>query len=192
MRHFTGGFQDETIMASTTPGKDPLLFNKISGAVLGACLFVMGLNIGAEAIFHAAKPTIPGYDLPSAPEGGAATQEAAVTVAPIAERLAKADPAKGENVAKQCLSCHSLTADGKGAQNGPHLFAVVDRAKASTSFSGYSAALKGHASEKWTAEDLDKFLANPKAAMPGTAMTFAGVTNPDRRAELIAYLEKLK
>ena len=84
-------------MASSTPGKDPLLLNKISGAVLGTCLFVMGLNIGAEAIFHPKKPAVPGYDLPAAEEhaaaGGAAAEAA---VAPIAERLAKADPAKGE------------------------------------------------------------------------------------------------
>ena len=37
-------------------------------------------------------------------------------------------------------------------------------------------------------EQLDKFLANPRAALPGTTMTFAGINNPDRRAELIAYL----
>ncbi|WP_342359407.1 c-type cytochrome [Terrarubrum flagellatum] len=179
-------------MAATTPGKDPLLFNKISGAVLGTLLFVMGLNIGAEGIFHSPKPAVPGYDLPAAEEHAAGASDKPVEVAPIADRLAKADPAKGENVAKQCLSCHSFKPDGAGAQNGPHLFGVFERAKGSTSFSGYSAPMKTHTAEKWTAEDLDKFLANPKAAVPGTAMAFNGVTNPDRRAELIAYLEKLK
>ncbi|MBN9062926.1 MAG: hypothetical protein BGP06_17280 [Rhizobiales bacterium 65-9] len=180
-------------MASTTPGKDPLLFNKVSGAILGTCLFVMSLNLGAEAIFHVSKPAIPGYDLPSAPEEGAAGAEpAAVVVAPIAERLAKADKARGETVAKQCLTCHSLKADGSGAQVGPHLFGVFDRQKASTNFSGYSAAMKAKSGEKWDAEHLDAFITNPRAALPGTTMTFAGLNNPDRRADLIAYLETVK
>ncbi len=180
-------------MASTIPGKDPLFFNKVSGAVLGVCLFVMFLNIGAEAIFHPTKPAVQGYDLPSAQEGGGPAAAAAPPAAPIAERLAKADAAKGENVVKQCIGCHSIKADGSGNKQGPILFGVADRAKASVgAFPSYSAAMKTHASEKWNAEELDKFLANPKAAVPGTSMVFNGVTNPDRRAELIAYLLALK
>jgi cytochrome c len=180
-------------MASTASGTDPLLLNKVSGAVLAVCLFVMFLNIGADTIFHPTKPAVQGYDLPSAPEAGAAPQAAAPAAAPIAERLAKADPAKGETVVKQCIGCHSIKADGSGNKQGPILFGVADRAKASVSaFPSYSAAMKAHASEKWNAEELDKFLANPKAAMPGTTMVFNGVANPDRRAELIAYLLALK
>jgi cytochrome c len=180
-------------MASPTQGKDPLLFNKVSGAVLGALLFVMGLNIWAEALFHPVKPKTPGYELASAPEAAAAPAEAATAAPPIAERLAKADAAKGETVARQCQSCHSFKPDGSGSKTGPMLFGVVDRPRASlASFPSYSAAMKSQAGEKWDVEHLDKYLADPRATIPGTTMTFAGVTNPDRRAELIAYLQTLK
>lgn len=192
MRQFTPGVLNESNMASITPGKDPLLFNKVLGAVLGTCLFVMALNIGADAVFHVPKPAIPGYDLPSAEAEGSGAQKAAVVIAPIAERLAKADVARGQTIAKQCLTCHSLKADGSGAQTGPHLFGVFDRQKASTSYAAYSAAMKSKSGEKWDAEHLDEFLTKPQAALPGTTMTFSGVSNPDRRADLIAFLETVK
>ena len=41
----------------------------------------------------------------------------------------------------------------------------------------------------WTVEALQEFLANPKADVPGTKMTFAGLKKPEDRADLIAYLQ---
>ena len=40
----------------------------------------------------------------------------------------------------------------------------------------------------WTYDDLNKFLANPKAFVPGTAMGFAGIPKDSERADVIAYL----
>ncbi len=51
--------------------------------------------------------------------------------------------------------------------------------------------MKGKASEKWEAEQLDGFLKNPKAYMPGTTMAFAGLSKPDQRADVVAYLNSL-
>jgi cytochrome c len=45
--------------------------------------------------------------------------------------------------------------------------------------------------EKWTYENLDKFLTSPKAFAPGTAMGFLGIKKPDERANVIAYLRTL-
>lgn len=183
-------------MAQTTPGKDPLFLNKIMGAVFGTGLAVMGLNILAETVFHRAKPAIPGYDLPSmdasAPAAGAGA--AAVAAAPIAERLAKADAAKGEGIAKQCATCHGFKADGPAPSNGPRLNGIVGRAKGATGFGGYSAAMKERAAkgEKWDEAALDAFITSPKGYMPGTSMGFAGLSNPERRADLVAYLLTLK
>src|SRR4029453_13881331 len=44
---------------------------------------------------------------------------------------------------------------------------------------------------KWTFEELDKFLANPRRDVPGTAMTFAGIERDRQRADVIAYLRTL-
>ncbi len=41
---------------------------------------------------------------------------------------------------------------------------------------------------KWTIEDLNAFLLNPKGFLPGTSMTFAGLTRGGERADVIAYL----
>jgi cytochrome c len=46
----------------------------------------------------------------------------------------------------------------------------------------------GEAGHVWTPEEIDLFLENPRQAMPGTKMPFAGVKKPEERADLIAYL----
>ncbi len=46
--------------------------------------------------------------------------------------------------------------------------------------------------KKWGAQELSDFLNNPKKYIPGNKMSFAGVKNPQDRANLIAYLSTLK
>ena len=67
---------------------------------------------------------------------------------------------------------------------------IVERAKGQVAGFGYSASLKAVAAkgEKWGFEALDGFLAAPKGYLPGTTMSFAGISNPKTRADLIAYL----
>jgi len=165
--------------------------NKIAGAALSTLLVVMGLNMIAGIVFAPHKPAVPGFDLPSAePASAGAAAAAPVAEEPIAVRLAKADPAKGEKAVGACKACHTFE---KGAPNkiGPHLYDVYARPKASVEGFAYSAALKGKASEKWEAEQLDGFLKSPKAYLPGTIMAFAGIGKPDTRADVIAYLDTL-
>jgi cytochrome c len=40
----------------------------------------------------------------------------------------------------------------------------------------------------WTEKNLDRFLADPLKTVPGTTMTYSGVSDPRERAALIAYL----
>lgn len=165
--------------------------NKIAGAVLSTLLVVLGLNMTAGIVFAPKKPAVTGFDLPSeepAAAGGAAAAPAAEE--PIAVRLAKADPAKGEKAVGACKACHTFE---KGGANkvGPHLFDVYGRNEGSVAGFGYSAAMKGRSDKTWDAEALDHFLKSPKAYVPGTIMAFAGLSKPDQRADVIAYLNTL-
>jgi cytochrome c len=54
----------------------------------------------------------------------------------------------------------------------------------------YSPALK-QAGGNWTIADLFNFVTNPKAMVPGTAMSFTGIPRGAERADLMAYLNSL-
>jgi len=172
---------------------DSFELNKIAGGVLGALTFVMLTSFAGEVIFSEKKAAKAGYDLPM-PEGTAvaAAGPAKVAVEPIAVRLASAEPAKGEATFKQCAACHS---NDKGGANkvGPNLWNVLGRTKGQQPGFAYSAALKAVAAkgEKWSFETVDKFVEAPKGYIPGTTMSYAGLSNPKARADLIAYLNTM-
>ena len=163
--------------------------NKILGAILGTCLITLALNIGAGAIFAPEKPAKPGYVIAVKTEGGGAKTVEKPKEVPLPVRLAKASVDKGKATAKQCQACHSLE---KGGPNrvGPNLWGVVDRPRASHPGFNYSAAMKAKGG-KWTYDELDKFIINPRGDIPGTAMTFAGIKNDQQRADVIDYLHTL-
>ena len=166
-------------------------FNKMAGALLGSLLFLMGLGIFSDALFapeHAGKP---GYALPAAEEGhGAGAAVAATAPAePLPVLLAKADPKRGETLTKACLACHSFDASGAAKPTGPNLYGIVGRDMGSTGFA-YSDGLKGHAG-KWTYEQINAFITNPKGMIAGTKMSFGGEKDAAKRADIIAYLRTL-
>ncbi|MFG1477307.1 cytochrome c family protein [Xanthobacter sp. V4C-4] len=161
--------------------------NKIAGAVLATLAFVVGLGIVSQILFTPEAPARPGFDIVVQEGGGAAT--AKVVEPPIEELFATASVEKGATVAKKCAACHNF-AEGAGAKVGPDLYAVVGRDVASVDGFAYSAALKAKGG-KWTPEALNAFLTNPKAAVPGTAMGFAGLPKGVDRANIIAYLNSL-
>jgi cytochrome c len=100
-----------------------------------------------------------------------------------------ADPAAGQAVFKtQCGICHSPL-PGKNMV-GPSLFGIIGRKSGSVEGFHYSAANRS-ADITWNADILDKYLQNPRGIVPGTIMTYAGLKDDAKRADLIAWLETL-
>jgi cytochrome c len=163
--------------------------NKILGALLGTCLVLVAMHIASGAIFTPEPPAKPGYEIavkPEQPGGQAAAVEPEI---PFDTLLASASADRGAQVAKQCQACHNFQ-EGAGPKVGPDLYGVVGRPVASVPGFSYSAALKGLGGT-WTFDALNKWLTKPSADAPGTAMTFAGLSNPKQRADIVAYLDSL-
>lgn len=167
---------------------DTMTMTKTVGAVCGSLLVFMLGGWAASGLYHVGTKAHGEGEVAQAYtiETGAEEAPAAAEEGPdFATLLASADPAAGEKVFAKCKSCHHL--DGKDA-TGPHLNGVVGRQKGHSAGYGYSEALLAVASEFWTPENLDGFIADPKGYMPGTKMSFAGLPKAEDRANLIAYL----
>jgi len=97
------------------------------------------------------------------------------------------DAAAGESFFKRaCAACHTVEA-GKN-RVGPSLAGVSGRKAGQVDGFAYSAALK-EAGVEWTDENLDKYLADPRAFLPGNKMAYAGAKKEADRANLIAFLK---
>lgn len=99
------------------------------------------------------------------------------------------DAAAGEKVFNQCKACH--TAQAGQNRVGPSLHGVVGRKAGGVEGFAYSPAMKA-SGLTWTAETLDKYLADPKGAVPGNKMAFPGLKKPEDRANVIAWLAQQK
>ncbi|MFQ5938549.1 MAG: c-type cytochrome [Alphaproteobacteria bacterium] len=108
---------------------------------------------------------------------------------PIAPLLTAASVESGKKLARKCAVCHTFK---KGGPNkiGPNLWDIVGADKARWGNFSYSAALAG-VGGSWGYEELNAFVAKPKAYIPGTKMIFNGFKEPEDRADLIAYLRTL-
>ena len=91
---------------------------------------------------------------------------------------------------RQCASCHSFNEGGRNAV-GPNLYGIVGSKHAHSEGFNYSAAIRGMASKPWTYEELNAWIANPRAYAPGNKMTYAGMASVQSRADLIAYLRSI-
>jgi cytochrome c len=110
-----------------------------------------------------------------------------IGVVTAASADAAGDPEEGATVFNKCRACHRI---GPGARTvvGPELNGVVGRKAGSIEGYPYSAALKA-AGLTWDEATLTQWLRSPRALVPGTRMTFAGISKDDDIANVIAYLK---
>ncbi len=167
---------------------DSFEFNKIAGALLGTALAVFGLQTLGGIIYHTEAPEKPGFMIAEA-EATEGAEEAHAEAKPIGALLATASAEKGAGIAKACLGCHAFEKGGAN-KTGPGLWELVDRNIGSHEGFGYSEALVGKKADKWTYENLNAFLQDPKKWAPGTKMAIK-IGSDAKRADLLAYLGSL-
>jgi len=98
------------------------------------------------------------------------------------------DAAAGEKAFVVCRACHQI---GPTAKNGvgPSLNGVVNRPAGTYPGFNYSAANK-NSHLTWDEATLEKYLPNPQAFVPGTKMIFAGLKDPQKVKDVIAFLKQ--
>jgi cytochrome c len=169
---------------------DTMTMTKTVGAVCGSLLVLMLVNWAGDGLYtvggghgdHAEGEIAQAYTIDTGE--AAAPAEGGETI-DVAALLAAGDAAAGEAVFRKCGSCHKL--DGTDGV-GPHLNGIVGRNHAAVAGYAYSEAMAALSAEPWTPEALYTFLENPKQAMPGTKMAFAGLPKPEDRANVIAFM----
>jgi len=165
-------------------------FNKIFAAILVAMLIAMVAGYIAREAVNPQKleknsyvvegvGVTPVANTPAAPQGPA----------PIKPLLVKADVDAGQKYARVCGTCHSF-GKGEAAKIGPNLYGIIGSKHAHMAGFDYSDAMKSMVGN-WDYDELNEFLYNPRAHVPGTKMTFAGIKDDQARANVIAWLRTL-
>ena len=158
-------------------------FNTVAGWALFAGIIALGGAIVSSKYFHDERPEKMGYAI----EGVEVEGEGGDSGPGLNTLLASADVAAGEKVFAKCAACHTVNQGGANGI-GPNLYGTVGEAigQGKGGFA-FSEALKSKGGE-WSFENLDHWLKSPREFAPGTKMTFAGLSNPADRANLIAWL----
>lgn len=163
--------------------------NKIAASILLASLIAMMVGFVTNILYKPdLKPKVRGFHVEVTEDTSSTGSEPVQEIKfDIAALMQKANAEAGKDVIKKCISCHSFE---KGGANkvGPHLWDVVGRDKASITDFKYSAALTALGG-KWDEESLFHFLHKPSKFVPGTKMSFIGLSKPEDIANVIMYLK---
>jgi cytochrome c len=111
-------------------------------------------------------------------------ETAVVQVADVTQLTGDAET--GRTGFGQCRSCHTVEAGVNRV--GPSLHAIVGRPAGRVADYRYSTAMAA-AGGVWDEQRLFEFLEAPRQHVPGTKMTFPGIKDAQRRADIIAYLK---
>jgi cytochrome c len=164
---------------------DSYEWNKIFGWVLAAAIAVLGLSILTGAVYPVGRPDKMGYIVEGVEEEASAAV-AGPAAQPIAMFIAEAKMPKGEAQFKKCAACHTIDKGGPNNQ-GPNLYGILGAKVARAAGFAYSDALKTHGGT-WGWDELNAWLESPRKFIPGNKMSFAGISKPEDRADLLAYL----
>jgi len=159
-------------------------FNTIAGWVLGAGIVLLGANLVTAELFKAGRPETMGYPIAGViEENGAAEVEQ-----PIAHFLQSADAGRGAAAFRKCTACHN--ADQGGANGtGPNLWGSMGQGVGQRAGFAFTDALRGHGGT-WDWETMSAWLKSPRTFAPGTRMSFAGMSDPQERADVLLFLNQ--
>lgn len=158
--------------------------NTIAGWVLAGGIAALGFSILSGKYFHADKPERPetmGFVIEGVESSDGGKEEV-----PMSMMLAKADMAAGEAVFKKCIACHTIN-DGGANGIGPNLYNTLGKSHGHVAGFAYSDALSSVEGD-WNFDNMNAWLISPRKYAPGTKMTFAGLSKPEDRANVIAYM----
>jgi len=159
-------------------------FNTIAGWVLGAGIVLLGASLVSGEIFKAERPETMGYPIAGVvPDGPVAAAEP-----PIAHFLQTASAARGEAAFGKCTACHTV-AQGGANGTGPNLWGSMGSAVAGRAGYSYTEALRGHGGN-WDWDTMSQWLKSPRAFANGTRMSFAGLSDPQERADVMLFLNQ--
>ena len=113
----------------------------------------------------------------------------AVTTAVVADDPASALITEGKAAFANCSACHAVAKDAPNGA-GPNLFGIVGKPAGQVAGFAYSDALKA-SGIIWTAAELDGYIADPVAKIPGTTMVAGAIADAAKRQAVIAYLESI-
>jgi len=102
-----------------------------------------------------------------------------------AQALPPGDAERGKELYARCQGCHSIDRN----RIGPMHRGLFGRRAGTVDGFNYSKAMK-QSGIVWDEAALDAFLAAPRDVVPGTRMTYAGIKDPQERADLITYLKE--
>jgi cytochrome c len=154
-----------------------------SGAI--AALSLLVLSACGRSTSNAPSAGAPPPPAPAAP--GLTDAQAKALVAELPASYQAADLSNGEAKFAVCRSCHTLN-EGGDDMVGPNLWSVFGRKAGSKPGYSYSDDMKA-AGWSWDTDRLDKWIANPKAVLLGTKMTFVGMPDANDRRDVIAFLK---
>lgn len=125
-------------------------------------------------------------DVAAAPKAAAPAPDNTDTISGVKYASYTGDVAKGKIAFLTCQTCHAVEAGVN--KIGPSLHAIVGRKAGTIAGFVYTAANK-NSGITWSEDKLFQYLENPQRVVPGTKMTFAGYSDPQKRADVIAYLK---